>query len=172
MIFIISCPIEAVGQEFNKNKRTFKIARPKSKPQEKTKKLTPKYNSLLIIEPIHYTLHPDTTKDVYGNYISDDSIQREYQQWLKHEPLRMRTPQMGYHYIQPDLKELNPNKEPALPKVGYHYDKRSVRPENQMVPPHQALITFDFAKIVSKEARNRARDIEHHKRAQKILDKY
>ena len=85
----------------------------------------------------------------------------------------MKTPEMGYHhYVQPDLEQYNPDKQPPLPEIGYHYDKRNVRPENQIVEPQKGQITFDFGQLINKDARDRARDIEHKKRAKKILDNY
>jgi len=162
LIMLTIIPTGMIGQEIYKNRQTFKIKKTKAKkPPQKV--IQPFFN---FEEPQVY-IEEDTTS------ISKDSLDREYQQWLKHEPLKMKTPEMGYHhYIQPDLEQYNPDKQPPRPKIGYHYDTRSVRPENQMVEPQRGQITFDFGQLINKEARNRARDIEHKKRAKKILDNY
>jgi hypothetical protein len=161
LIMLTIIPTGMMGQEIYKNRRTFKIKKTKAKkPPQKT--IQP---FLDFEEPQVYI--EDTTS------ISKDSLDREYQQWLKKEPLKMKTPEMGYHhYVQPDLEQYNPDKQPPLPEIGYHYDKRNVRPENQIVEPQQGQITFDFGQLINKDARDRARDIEHKKRAKKILDNY
>lgn len=159
-------PIGIMGQEINKSKRTFIIKKNKPTKVRTPNIITPLED--LIIPPI---LQAAPSKE--ETTISKDSLEIEYQKWLRKEPIKMTTPQMGYrHYIEPDLKQYNPDRQKTLPKVGYHYDPKNVKPENQMVAPRAGLITFDFARIISKEARNRARDIEHHKRARKILEHY
>jgi len=162
LIMLTIIPTGMIGQEIYKNRQTFKIKKTKAKkPPQK------------VIQPFFDFEEPQVYIEEDTTSISKDSLDREYQQWLKHEPLKMKTPEMGYHhYIQPDLEQYNPDKQPPRPKIGYHYDTRSVRPENQMVEPQRGQITFDFGQLINKEARNRARDIEHKKRAKKILDNY
>lgn len=155
LIFLFNAlPNMVAGQE-NRNKRTFNSF--------KAKKVRPKY-----VVPQMESLPPETVADI----ALEDSLAREYQQWLKMKPKKMRMEDnLSRQYIQPDLKKLNPEKK-MLPEVTYHYDAKNVREENKMHAPPKALVTFDAAQLLNKDARDRARDKEHLERAKRLMKDY
>jgi hypothetical protein len=157
IFFLYAVPLMMIGQE-NRNKRTFKTFSSFKARKTKSNFEVPQMESV----------PPATIADK----ALDDSLAKEYQQWLRMEPKRITMQDnISGQYIKPDLRSLNPEKK-SPPKVTYHYDINSVRAENRMYAPPKGLVTFDAAQLLNKDARDRARDLKHKERAKKILDQY
>lgn len=133
-----------MGQEIYKNKRTFNIRKQRPKIERPHKK----------------------------EMSLDDSLEVEYQKWLKREPLRMKTPAGGYHeYVMPKLPKFNPeNMRP--PQITYHYDIHKLDALKIPNPSSGLTLTFDLGQLISSKARDHARDMKHLERAKKILKHY
>lgn len=157
ILFLYAIPLAVIGQE-NRNKRTFR-----SFSSFKAKRIRPTYEV-----PQMESLPRETMTDK----ALDDSLAKEYQQWLRMEPKKMTIQDdISRQYIKPNLQQFNPEKK-SLPKVTYQYNENSVRAENRMYPAHKGQVVFDAAQLLNKDARDRARDIKHLEKAKKILDHY
>lgn len=147
-------PLTVEGQELLRNKRIFNIGKPDvERPRRKI--VVPKKN--------------DRVKTTISH---EDSLEMEYQKWLKREPLSIQTPAGEYHeYVMPKLPVFNPEKMKA-PQVTYKYDNGRLMRDMLPSPASGCVINFDFGQLISRKARDHARDMEHLEKAKKLMEHY
>ena len=151
---LIFFPITLDGQEIIKNRRTFNVGKPN------------------VERPRRKVIIPKKRGREKAVMTQEDSLEMEYQRWLKREPLSVQTPVGEYHeYVMPKLPVFNPEKMIA-PQVTYKYDKGRLMRDQLPSSSSGCVFTFDFGQIISKDARNHARDLKHLEKAKKLMEHY